>query len=69
MYMLWYQNVPVTDRVKNAIEYYQKRYGNPPSIIETPLEEELPEGMSVVVKRVRIPKGNLLVGEVVRDNE
>ena len=64
-YMEWYEKGDLSEAVKHAIAHFEKKYGTPPSIVETSLKDEpLPEGMTFVVNRIRIPKGHILVGEI-----
>jgi hypothetical protein len=56
------KNDPAVE-VSQALKQYMSRYGQPPTIIECHADSlPLPEGMNLVVKRVRIPANILLLG-------
>ena len=58
---------PISQSVRDALNNYISRYGLPDQILlETGMAEELPlpDGMSVVVRRVSLPKNILLVGDM-----
>ena len=53
-------------KAQKALAYYQQKFGIPPQVLETSLQDEpLPEGIELVVRvqRVSIPKHHFLIGE------
>lgn len=67
MFRGWQMNTknPFPVEVSVAIQEFIKRYGYPPPVLEVSdqLENvELPEGLQVVVRSVRIPKNEILMG-------
>ena len=59
-YQLNMKNVP--QEVSEVLQQYQRKYGQPPEILETSLPElPLPDGMSLVVRRHELPKNIILI--------
>lgn len=54
----------LSENVRQAIEMYQRKHGQPPTILEHGGRESapLPEGLTMVVEIIRIPKNILLIG-------
>lgn len=68
--MEWWMpsNQNVSKNVSDAINYYIKKYGNPPQIlleVSDKLVEEilLPDGMNIVVQSFRMPKNIIHIGD------
>lgn len=64
-YILWFDSSksPMPEKAQRAIEYYTKKFGNPPSILETSRQDDSVTGLRVVVHRIRLPKFHFLLGE------
>lgn len=67
------RNLPVTDRVRQALAFYQKKYGVPPTLVLLPLNEEEVEELGIVVEKDKYVLPNcMLLGvnnERINDNE
>lgn len=59
------EKLPLSENVRQAIALYQRKHGEPPNILETPLKDvPLPEGMSIIVKWINLPNNILLIGKI-----
>ncbi len=50
--------------ISSILRDFERKHGQPPEILEHSVYEEieLPDGMNLVVKSVRLPKGTVLLG-------
>ncbi len=64
-YFLWFDDSkdPMTKKAQRVLEYYEKKYGRPPSILESSVKDEPVEGLRIVTRRVSLPKFHFLLGE------
>ena len=66
--MEWWMpsNQDVSKNVSTALQYYIKKYGEPPQIlleVSDKLEEfSIPDGMNIVVQSFRMPKNIIHIG-------
>lgn len=66
LYRGWFDGrpIPLTQKVQEALEYIQKKYGTPPNIVELPmLNEATIEIPNIEVKHFKnILPGHMLIG-------
>jgi hypothetical protein len=66
-YLMWFDDSSndLPRKAQKAIDYYIQKFGIPPQILETSIQDDpLPEGLEFVVRveRVRIPKFHFFIG-------
>lgn len=59
----------VSKNVELALQNYMSKMGTPPQILECSPDVELPEGLQVVVNRIKLPNNILYVGSVADEQE
>jgi hypothetical protein len=64
IYMEWMitnLKTPLPENIRQALEYYEKKYGRVPSLIEHGMKEEMPQVPGVRYVPIRIPANILLI--------
>ena len=70
-YMAWLMNTtnPVEDAVKDALAYFEKKYGKPPSVIVCNPSLDI-KGQQIAVEKYQPVLANLLyIGELENENQ
>lgn len=65
-FMGWQMNtkLPLSESIQQALEYYEKKFGRVPNVVECSQDiQPLPVLSGVAFTPIRIPKNILLVGE------
>jgi hypothetical protein len=64
IYMEWMitnLKTPLPENIRQALEYYEKKYGKAPSVVEHGMKEEMPKVPGVRYVPIRIPSNILLI--------
>jgi hypothetical protein len=57
-----------SDSVASVLAEYERKYGRPPQILEVSPQFDLPEGLTLVVSRTRLPSNIMLLGMIEDEN-